>query len=94
MLGKIASFVLEEFIFIEARITGVYPTIFKVCQNKYDYASVAIIKDRNCSQPMHEYTVVLLEKVGEYKVLCIPISRTISCNCRKFETFGILCFML
>ena len=40
---------------------------------------------------MHEYTVVLLEKVGEYKVLCSPISRTISCSCRNFETFGILC---
>ena len=85
---------LEEFTFIEASITGVYPTIFKVYQNKYDYASAAIIKDQNYSHPMHEYTVVLLEKAGEYKVLCSPISTTISCSCRKFETFGILCFML
>ena len=67
------------------------PTIFKVFQNEYDYASATIIKDQNCNQPVHEYTVVLLEKVGEYKVLCSPISRTISCSCRKFETFGILC---
>ncbi|KAL0005571.1 hypothetical protein SO802_013132 [Lithocarpus litseifolius] len=65
--------------------------IFKLFQNEYDYASTAIIEDRNCSQPVHEYTIVLLKKVGEYIVLCSPISRTISCNCRKFETFGILC---
>ncbi|KAF3962305.1 hypothetical protein CMV_013159 [Castanea mollissima] len=67
------------------------PTIFKVFENEYDHASATIIKYQNCSQPVHEYTVVLLEKVGEYKALCSPISRTISCSCRKFETFGILC---
>ena len=67
------------------------PTIFKLFQNECDYASTTIIKEWNCSQPVHEYTVVPLEKVGEYKVLCSPISRTISCSCRKFETFGILC---
>ena len=66
------------------------PTIFKVFQNEYGYVSTAIIKYRNYSQPMHEYIVVLLEKVEEYKVLISPISRTISCSCRKFETFGIL----
>ena len=34
---------------------------------------------------------LLLEKVGEYQGLCSPISRIISCNCRKFETIEILC---
>ena len=65
------------------------PKIFKVFKNEYDFAS-AIIKDLNCSQLVHEYTVVLLKKIEEYKELCSPISRTISCNCRKFEIIGIL----
>jgi zinc finger SWIM domain-containing protein 3 len=67
------------------------PVIFKIFQDEYDYASAAVIKYRNEGQPMHEYIVVLLNEDGEYKVLCDRNNKIISCSCKKFETFGILC---
>jgi zinc finger SWIM domain-containing protein 3 len=67
------------------------PAIFKMFQNEYDYASAALIKSRNESQPMHEYIVMLFGQEKEYKVLCNSVDQTIMCSCRKFETFGILC---
>jgi zinc finger SWIM domain-containing protein 3 len=42
------------------------PAIFKMFQNEYDYASAALIKSRNESQPMHEYIVMLFGQEKEY----------------------------
>jgi zinc finger SWIM domain-containing protein 3 len=67
------------------------PVIFKIFQDEYDYASAAVIKYRNESQLMHEYIVALLNEEREYKVLCDHKNKIISCSCKKFETFGILC---
>jgi zinc finger SWIM domain-containing protein 3 len=67
------------------------PVIFKKFHDEYDYASAAIIKHRNDSQLVHEYIVGIFDESREYKVVCEPANQIISCSCRKFETFGILC---
>ena len=40
---------------------------------------------------MHEYIVGIFDESREYKVVCNHVNKIISCGCRKFETFGILC---
>ena len=50
-----------------------------------------MIKNRRDDLLAHTYTVVLLNKDGEYIVSFDSVEKTISCNCRKFETVGILC---
>ncbi|XP_062158767.1 protein FAR-RED IMPAIRED RESPONSE 1-like [Alnus glutinosa] len=65
--------------------------IFKKFHDEYDYASAAIIKHRSDSQAVHEYIVGIFNEGREYKVVCDHVNKIISCSCRKFETFGILC---
>jgi zinc finger SWIM domain-containing protein 3 len=65
--------------------------IFKKFHDEYDYASATIIKHSNDSQLVHEYIVGIFDESREYKVVCEPANQIISCSCRKFETFGILC---
>jgi len=67
------------------------PVIFKKFHDEYNYASAAIIKHHNDSQLVHEYIVGIFDESREYKVVCDPANQIISCSCRKFETFGILC---
>jgi zinc finger SWIM domain-containing protein 3 len=50
-----------------------------------------MIKNRRDDLLVHTYTVVLLNKDGEYIVSFDFVEKTISCSCRKFETVGILC---
>ncbi|KAF3967113.1 hypothetical protein CMV_008852 [Castanea mollissima] len=61
--GKLPPLCLKNSPLLKQASQVYTPTIFKVFQNEYDYASAAIIKDRNFSQPVHEYTIMLLEKV-------------------------------
>jgi len=65
--------------------------IFKKFHDEYDYASATIIKHSNDSQLVHEYIVGIFDESREYKVVCEPANQIISCSCRKFEIFGILC---
>ncbi|XP_038700657.1 protein FAR-RED IMPAIRED RESPONSE 1-like [Tripterygium wilfordii] len=67
------------------------PIIFQFFQNEIDCLSAAKIKDRDDSNPTKKYLIELLDEVGEYIVLYTPSSVTITCSCRLFETFGILC---
>ena len=48
------------------------------------------ILERNVSQT-HNYVVVVFNRYGKYEIMWNPLDETISCSCRKFETFGILC---
>ena len=48
------------------------------------------IPERNLSQT-HNYVVVVFNRYGKYEIMWNPLDETISCSCRKFETFGILC---
>jgi hypothetical protein len=50
-----------------------------------------IIKHHNDSQLVHEYIVGFFNESKEYKVECDHVNKIISCSCRKFETFEILC---
>jgi hypothetical protein len=43
------------------------------------------------SQLPFEYIITLVNEEGEWRVLFNPVQSSISCSCRKFETFGILC---
>ncbi|XP_062162142.1 protein FAR-RED IMPAIRED RESPONSE 1-like [Alnus glutinosa] len=65
--------------------------IFKKFHDEYDYASAAIIKHRNDSQLVHEYIVEIFYESREYKVVYDLANQIISCSCKKFETFEILC---
>jgi zinc finger SWIM domain-containing protein 3 len=67
------------------------PMIFKKFHDEYDYALAAIIKHRNDSQLVHEYIAGIFDESREYRVVCELANQIISCSCRKFETFGILC---
>ena len=82
---------LKNSLLLQQAVQVYTPAIFKIFQDQYDLASVAMIKNRRDDLLVHTYTVVLLNKDGEYIVSFDSIEKTISCNCRKFETVGILC---
>ena len=48
------------------------------------------ILERNVSQT-HSYVVGVFNQYGKYEVMWNPLDETLSCSCRKFELFGILC---
>ena len=48
------------------------------------------ILEHNVSQT-HSYVVGVFNQNGKYEVMWDPLDETISCSCRKFESFGILC---
>ncbi|XP_043703788.1 protein FAR1-RELATED SEQUENCE 5-like [Telopea speciosissima] len=67
------------------------PLIFEKFQKQYEWVSACYIKYKNESDEVREYVVSIVDKEGEFRVLCNPYEQMIHCNCRKFETFGILC---
>ena len=48
------------------------------------------ILERNVSQT-HSYVVGVFNQYRKYEVMWNPLHETLSCSCRKFESFGILC---
>ena len=58
------------------------------CYNKY---SATYIKKGNEGESNHKYLVSLYNEDGDFKVSFNPFINTISCSCRKFETFSTLC---
>ena len=67
-------------------------TIFKVFQNEYDYASVAIITDWNCSQPVHELCFLRkLENIKYCVVLLVGQSHAVV-GSLKHLGFCVSCF--
>ncbi|KAL0013275.1 hypothetical protein SO802_000344 [Lithocarpus litseifolius] len=48
------------------------------------------ILERNVSQT-HSYVVGVFNQNQKYEVMWNPLDETLSCSCRKFESFGILC---
>ncbi|XP_043705447.1 protein FAR-RED IMPAIRED RESPONSE 1-like [Telopea speciosissima] len=67
------------------------PTIFNLFQDEYSCVGDCYIKWKNESSNLREYIVGILDQEMEFKVECNPSESVIQCNCRKFETFGILC---
>ncbi|KAL1341499.1 hypothetical protein AAHE18_09G091000 [Arachis hypogaea] len=65
--------------------------LFNLFQEEYDKYSAACIREVNDRGFVYEYVVALCNENKEFKVTFDPSLSSISCNCRKFETFGILC---
>ena len=48
------------------------------------------ILECNVSQT-HSYVVRVFNQYRKYEAMWNPLDETLSCSCRKFESFGILC---
>jgi zinc finger SWIM domain-containing protein 3 len=67
------------------------PKVFALFQNEVEEVQPLSIINHNASQATHTYVVGVFNGHGEYKIMWNPLDQTLSCSCRKFETFGILC---
>ena len=65
--------------------------MFDLFQKEYDKYSAAYIKNGKEGEITHEYLIGMHNEDEEFKVLFDPSIATISCSCKKFESFGILC---
>jgi zinc finger SWIM domain-containing protein 3 len=74
------------------QVAKVYtPKAFELFQNEVEEVPPLCIIDRNTSQVTHTYVVGLFNGHRTYKITWNPLEQNLSCSCRKFETFGILC---
>jgi zinc finger SWIM domain-containing protein 3 len=74
------------------QVTKVYtPKVFELFQNEVEEVSLLSIIDHNESQETHRY-VGIFNRHGKYNIMWNPSNQTLSCSCRKFETFSILCW--
>ena len=71
-------------------VTVYKPTLFDLFQTEVEEVMALSILERNMSQT-HSYMVGVFNQYGKYEVMWNPLDETLSCSCRKFETFGILC---
>jgi len=67
------------------------PNVFELFQNEVEELLPLFIIDHNASQAAHTYVVGVFNGHGGYKIMWNPLDQTLSCSCRKFEKFGILC---
>ena len=65
--------------------------IFDMFNDEFSLFLAASKKRENLSQLPFEYVITMFKVEGEWTVLFDPITFSISCTCKKFETFGILC---
>ncbi|KAK4589795.1 hypothetical protein RGQ29_020397 [Quercus rubra] len=73
------------------QVATVYmPKLFDLFQTEVEEVMALSILERNVSQT-HSYVVGVFNQNGKYKVIWNPLDETLSCSCRKFESFGILC---
>ncbi|XP_075659867.1 protein FAR-RED IMPAIRED RESPONSE 1-like [Castanea sativa] len=66
------------------------PMLFDSFQIEVEEVMALSILERNESQT-HSYVVGVFNQYGKYEVMWNPLDGTLSCSCRKFESFGILC---
>ncbi|KAM3712710.1 hypothetical protein ACJW30_01G203100 [Castanea mollissima] len=64
--------------------------LFDSFQTEVEEVMALSILERNESQT-HSYVVGVFNQYGKYEVMWNPLDETLSCSCRKFESFGILC---
>ncbi|KAF3955830.1 hypothetical protein CMV_018996 [Castanea mollissima] len=73
------------------QVATVYtPKLFDLFQTEVEEVMALSILERNVSQT-HSYVVGVFNQNGKYEVMWNPLDETLSCSCRKFESFGILC---
>ncbi|GAU35628.1 hypothetical protein TSUD_30460 [Trifolium subterraneum] len=65
--------------------------IFDLFNDEFSLFLAASIQERDVSQIPYKYVITMFNVEGEWRVLFDPVKSSISCTCRKFETFGILC---
>ncbi|XP_075655107.1 protein FAR1-RELATED SEQUENCE 5-like [Castanea sativa] len=65
-------------------------TLFDLFQIEVEEVMTLSILEHNVSQT-HSYVVGVFNKYGKYEVMWNPLDETLSCSCKKFESFGILC---
>ncbi|KAF7824330.1 protein FAR1-RELATED SEQUENCE 5-like [Senna tora] len=67
------------------------PIILDMFQDQFDLFSACCIKQRRQSESLIEYVIDMYKHKGEWEVLFHTQEKSVSCTCRRFETFGILC---
>ncbi|XP_057444220.1 protein FAR-RED ELONGATED HYPOCOTYL 3-like [Lotus japonicus] len=67
------------------------PTIFDIFQNEYELFEACCVKSMDNKSSQFDCVIAMEEDLGEWKVSYDSDKKSISCSCRKFETFGILC---
>ncbi|KAK4589136.1 hypothetical protein RGQ29_019930 [Quercus rubra] len=73
------------------QVATVYtPKLFDLFQTEVEEVMALSILEHNVSQT-HSYVVGVFNQYGKYEVMWNPLDETLSCSCRKFESFGILC---
>ena len=73
------------------QVATVYtPKLFDLFQIEVEEVMALSILERNVSQT-HNYVVGVFNQNGKYEVMWKPLDETLSCSCRKFESFDILC---
>ena len=65
------------------------PKLFDLFQTEVEEVMALSILERNVSQT-HSYVVEVFNQNGKYEIMWNPLDETLSCTCRKFESFGIL----
>ena len=71
-------------------VTVYTPKLFDLFQTKVEEVMTLSILECIVSQT-HSYMVGVFNQYGKYEVMWNPLDETLSCSCRKFESFGILC---
>ncbi|KAK9697288.1 hypothetical protein RND81_08G027500 [Saponaria officinalis] len=67
------------------------PKIFEEFQEDYEEHLGAIVTDHKEDQLMHLYTIANVNTNKERTVASNPLTQSVYCECRKYETHGILC---
>ncbi|KAF7819769.1 protein FAR1-RELATED SEQUENCE 5-like [Senna tora] len=67
------------------------PIILDMFQDQFDLFSACCIKQRRQSESLIEYVIDMYKHKGEWEVLFHTQEKSVSCTCRRFEIFGILC---
>lgn len=66
-------------------------TMFDLFQEEFDIHLAACVKSKSEKNLVSEYIISIVDRFGEWKVSLNHCDKLISCSCRKFETFGMLC---
>ncbi|KAF7826726.1 protein FAR1-RELATED SEQUENCE 5-like [Senna tora] len=72
--------------------TKVYtPPIFDKFQYEFNISLACSIKYRYESEACFEYGITIVGREEEFRVWFNPPQKALSCSCKRFENFGILC---
>ncbi|CAJ2664423.1 unnamed protein product [Trifolium pratense] len=66
-------------------------SVFELFQNEFKLFLALSISERNESHSLCEYVITMVNHEGSWRVSFDRASMSITCSCKKFDTFGILC---